>query len=97
MTILIDKISKSIGILFRSRNYLTKSILKQLYYSFINSYLTYGNLAWGSSPKTNLNALLLKQKQALRTINFVSLVKKDQLGNIIGYTETRPLFLQSPS
>ena len=39
-----------------------------LYYSFIDSYLNYGNIAWCSTSMTKLKKLLSKQKQALRTI-----------------------------
>ena len=39
-----------------------------LYYSFIHSYLNYGNIAWCSTSMTKLKKLLSKQKQALRTI-----------------------------
>ena len=35
------KISKSIGILYRSRDMLSKILLKQLYFSFIHTYLSY--------------------------------------------------------
>ena len=39
-------------------------------YALIGSYLNYGILAWGASSATNLNRLLLLQKQALCIINF---------------------------
>ena len=39
-----------------------------LYYSFIYSYLNYGNIAWCSMSMTKLKKKLSKQKQALRTI-----------------------------
>ena len=77
-----SKISKSIGIIYKSRNFLKKTILTQLYHSLIHSYLTYGNIAWGSSCKTNLMPLYRKQKHAIRVINFVD-----------KYTHSRPFFL----
>ena len=44
----IDKISLnssgSIGILYKARNIISKSLLKQLYFSFINNYLLYVNV-----------------------------------------------------
>ncbi|XP_065656738.1 uncharacterized protein LOC136082088 [Hydra vulgaris] len=45
------KVSKNIGVLYKSRNYLNKTILIQLYYSFIHSYINYANIAWGSTSK----------------------------------------------
>ena len=75
------KVSKSIGILYKSRNTLNKHLLKQLYFSFIHSYLTYGNIAWGSTCKSTLIPLYRCQKHAIRVINF-----KDC------FTHTKPLF-----
>ena len=60
---------------------LSKQLLKQFYSSFIHSYLNYGNIAWGSTYKTNLASLYRSQKHAIRVINF-----KDR------FTESKPLF-----
>ena len=43
--ILSSKIFKSIGILYKSRDVLSKQCLKQLYFSFIHSYVNYANIA----------------------------------------------------
>ena len=43
--IVSSKISKSIGILYKSRDVLSKQCLKQLYFSFIHSYVNYANIA----------------------------------------------------
>ena len=40
-----NKVSKSIGIMYKSRNILCKRLMKQLYFSFIHSYLNYANIA----------------------------------------------------
>ena len=40
-----NKTSKSIGIMYRSRNILSKRVMKQLYFSFIHSYFNYANIA----------------------------------------------------
>ena len=40
----------------------------RLYYSFIHSYLNYGNIIWCSTSMTKLKKLSSKQKQALQTI-----------------------------
>ena len=39
-----NKISKSIGILYKTRQILEKTRLKQLYFSFISSYLSYADV-----------------------------------------------------
>ena len=62
-----NKISKNIGLLYKAR-YIIKEI--QLYFSYINSYLTYANIVWGSTYKSNLMPLYRKQKHAARAIYF---------------------------
>ena len=63
------KVSKSIGILFKIRDYLPLKTLIMLYYSFIYPYLSYCIVAWGSSYATHLQPLFILQKKAIRTIN----------------------------
>ena len=40
------KISKSIGILYKSRGIVKQPLFKQLYFSFIRCHLNYANIAW---------------------------------------------------
>ena len=40
-----DKIKKNLGVLYKARTYLNEKCLKQLYFSFIHSYLNYGNIS----------------------------------------------------
>ena len=56
------------GILYKTRHVLNRSCLRQLYFSFINSYLNYGNIAWASTNKTKLKCLHRRQKHAARII-----------------------------
>ena len=42
-----NKISKYIGIIYKTKKVLTKSALIGLYYSFVYPYLTYCNILWG--------------------------------------------------
>ena len=77
------KIAKSIGILYKSRHILNKALLKQLYFSFIHSYLNYANIAFASTHKTKLLPLYRQQKHAIRVINF-----KDRL------THAKPLLVE---
>ena len=39
-----------------------------LYYSFIQTYLNYGNIVWANTAKTNPKNLYSQQKQAVRTV-----------------------------
>ena len=66
--ILSNKISKSIAILYKSRDVLSKQCLKQLYFSFIHSYVNYANIAWASASKSKLERLYRCQKHAARVI-----------------------------
>ena len=75
-----SKISKNLGILYKARYLLNSACTKQLYFSFIHSYLNYGNIAWGSTNKTKLNVILRRQNQASRIIYFKN-----------RYTHARPL------
>jgi hypothetical protein len=77
-----NKISKSIGILYRTRVIISKKNLKQLYFAFIHSYINYACIAWASTNKTKLACLYRHQKHAMRVINF-----KDR------FTHAAPLFL----
>ena len=78
-----QKISKNLGILYKTRHVLGRNSMIQLYFSFISSYLSYGNIVWGSTYKTNLKPLLLKQKHASRIIFFEG-----------KFTHSEPLFTE---
>ena len=75
------KISKSIGTPYRARPIIPRKQLNQLYFSFVHSYLSYANIAWGSTQKTKLSTLYRQQTHAIRLLSF-----KDQ------FTHSRPLF-----
>lgn len=62
------KISKTVGILYRIRTYVTESILIQLYYSLVYPYLIYCNEIWGGAADVHLEKLLLLQKRIVRII-----------------------------
>ena len=58
------KISRSVGILSKLKNYLPLEILKTLYNSLIVPHFTYGILAWGS----NTSRMFQMQKKCVRLI-----------------------------
>ena len=49
-----NKIAKNTGLLNRAKQLLNSSFLKSIYFSYINTYLNYGNIAWASTQKTKL-------------------------------------------
>ena len=75
-----NKISKYLGILYNARRTLNEECTKQLYFSFIHSYLSYGSITWSSTNKTKLKTLHRRQKHAARIIYF-----KDR------FTHSKPL------
>ena len=60
-----NKISKNIGILYKARDYLSKESSLSLYYAYIHTYISYANLAWASTTRTNLKKIHSHQKQAI--------------------------------
>ena len=54
MTVIENKVSKNIGVLYTARRVLDSTALKNLYFSFIHSYLNYGNIVWASTSRTRL-------------------------------------------
>ena len=52
----------------KSRNILSKRLMKQLYFSFSHSYLNNANVAWARTNKSNVISLYCHQKHAIRII-----------------------------
>ena len=63
-----NKVSKNIGIMYKSKNILSQRLMKQLYFSFIHNYLNCVNIVWASTNKSNLISLYRLQKHAIRII-----------------------------
>ena len=66
--LLLNKISKNVGILYKASKLLNFRCLKSIYFALIHSYINYANIAWASSCKTGLKKIFLKQKHAVRII-----------------------------
>ena len=64
INIVSSKISKSIGILYKSRNILTKQCPKQLCFYFIHNYVKYPNIMCASTSKSKHERLCCCQKHA---------------------------------
>ena len=63
-----NKISKSIGIISRSRFVLSTRTKLSLYYTLIYPYISYCNIVWSSTYATSLNRIWLLQKRAVRVM-----------------------------
>ena len=66
-------ISRNIGILYKTKNYLPKQALFLLYNSLILPYITYCNLVWASSAKTKINSIHLLQKKNYQNLHWGSI------------------------
>ena len=59
------------GILFKAIIVLKESVLHQLYYSYIFSYLIYCSEVWGTASQIHLQPLIIRlPKKKFRIINF---------------------------
>ena len=65
-----SRLARNIGIFYKLRYYMTLAQLKQLYYSLIYSYISYAILAWGSTYKTQIKKVQIKQNTVIRVIFF---------------------------
>ena len=65
-----NKISKNLGILHQTKSLLNQKSRKNIYFSFMHSYINYGNIAWGISSKAKLREIFTYQKKAARVIFF---------------------------
>ena len=79
-------LSKTVGVLFKIRNYVSMPCLKIFYYSFIQSKLIYGTLTWEGTTKEDLSHLSTTQHKTLRSItcsprrlNLTKLYKKCEI------------------
>ena len=68
---LTNKLNKSIGVITKIRNYLNTAALKILYYSLIQSNLSYCQEIWSCAYPTVLKPLNIAQKKIVRIIKKV--------------------------
>ena len=66
--VICGKLSRSIGIITRSKSLLSQASLFKLYFSLIYPYLYYGNIVWGSTYPSNLNRINILHKRVIRII-----------------------------
>jgi Reverse transcriptase (RNA-dependent DNA polymerase) len=66
------KISKSLFLLSRAKNFLSQKALSMLYYATVHSHLLYCPIILSITSKSNIKKLLTMQKKALRIMSGVS-------------------------
>ena len=57
-----NKVSKNVGVLYKTSKLINSKSLRSIYFSFIYSYINFANTAWASTNKTKLKKLFGKQK-----------------------------------
>jgi hypothetical protein len=65
---LSKKINRSLGILYKLRQFCPKSVLRSLYFSLIHSNIGYGLLAWGTATDKIKYQIIKLQKRAIRIV-----------------------------
>ena len=70
--LLVSKLSRGVGVLFRLSNFLPSDTLRMLYFSLVHSHLRYGILLWGFSNKSLLYRLQILQNKAIRSLSRTS-------------------------
>ena len=68
ISFICKQIFKSVGIISRSRFYLSSKTKLTLYYALIYPCITYCNSTWSSTYVTNLNRIFCLQKRVVRVI-----------------------------
>lgn len=65
-----NKIAKNIGIISKIRHVIPRRCLISLYYTLIYPFLSYCNIVWASTYKTNLKHIFTLQKRLVRISTF---------------------------
>ena len=68
ITLTENKLAKQLGLLYKAKPFLNRKSMINLYFSFIHTYINYGNIAWASTTKTKLKKIHSQQKQAIKTV-----------------------------
>ena len=90
MNIIRKKVSRSVGILIKLKNYLPEHALFKFYFMLVHSHLIYEVIVWGNTYPTYLPKLITLQNKALRIgegsgwyLNALPLYQKFNLLNLL--------------
>ena len=64
------RLSKGVSILAKIRHFVPKSVLRSLYFTFVNAHIDYNLLNWGIAPLANIEMISRKTRKAIRLISF---------------------------
>ena len=94
---LTRKISKSLGIIYKSSFCLNKNSLCTLYYGLVYPYLYYCACVWGLTYHSNFKRLVTLQKRALErfleVISMLTLIKSLKFENIVSLQVAKIMYL----
>ena len=62
------KLSKSVGILRKVKEFLPYNVMLSLYYTFIHSYIVYVIICWYAAPKYLVDKIVKLQKKSIRHV-----------------------------
>ena len=62
INVIENKLSKNLGLLHKAKQFLSSKAMKSVYFLFLHSYLTYGNVVWCSTSMSKTKKLFSKQK-----------------------------------
>ena len=62
-------VSRAVGIMTKIRQFVSLRILKQIYFAFIHSHLTYGIIVWGATYPSYLTPLKSLQNRAIKLLS----------------------------
>ena len=67
----VKNLGRTVGMLYKIRHQCNKKLLRSLYFSLFESYLSYGLPVWGSANQALIEKLfILQKKKAIRAITF---------------------------
>ena len=81
ITLTENKLAKQLGLLYKAKPFLNRKSMINLYFSFIHTYINYGNIAWASTTKTKLKKIYSQQKQAIKTVFNEDILSPKELFN----------------
>jgi len=64
------KLSKGLSLLAKIRHFVPKTVMKSMYYTFINPHIEYNLLNWSTANQTELNTINAKLNKAIRIMSF---------------------------
>ena len=66
----LTRLQKSNAILAKTRHYVPKPVLRNIYFAHIQPHIDYGLSVWGNALKTHIKPMLNAQRKAVRLLAF---------------------------